>query len=236
MLPQTTETPAPVDASSKIIQMFNVTKTYGGGGAALQDVSVQIERGDFLFVTGPSGAGKTTFLKIIMGIERITQGQLLVNGRNVTRIPRRELTRLRRETGFVFQDFKLLGNRSALENVALALQIQGLPPGEVRKRAYHVLRAVGLGDKRDQKTIRLSGGEQQRIAIARALVNNPLILLADEPTGNLDGSLSREIMDQFLAIHQRGTTLLVATHNESLPVYCGKGRILLEKGRIVQDR
>jgi cell division transport system ATP-binding protein len=227
--------PAQADASSKIIQMFNVTKTYGGA-AALQDVSVQIERGDFLFLTGPSGAGKTTFLKIIMGIERVTHGQLLVNGRNVTRIPGRKLTRLRRETGFVFQDFKLLGNRSALENVALALQIQGLPPGEVRKRAYHALRAVGLADKRDQKTIRLSGGEQQRVAIARALVNNPLILLADEPTGNLDGSLSREIMDQFLAIHQRGTTLLVATHNESLPVYCGKGRIVLEKGRIVQDR
>ncbi len=223
------------DANPKIIQLFNVTKTYGGGVAALQDVSVQVGRGEFLFISGSSGAGKTTLLKIILGVERVTQGQLVVNGRNVTRIPPGELTRLRKETGFVFQDFKLLANRSALENVALALQIHGLPPGDVRKRAYHALRAVGLGDKRDQKPLRLSGGEQQRVAIARALVNNPLILLADEPTGNLDAALSREIMDQFLDIHQRGTTLLVASHDESLPAYCGMNRIVLDKGRLVQD-
>jgi len=223
------------DANPKSIQLFNVTKTYGGGVAALQDVSVQVGRGEFLFISGSSGAGKTTLLKIILGVERVTQGQLVVNGRNVTRIPPGELTRLRKETGFVFQDFKLLANRSALENVALALQIHGLPPGDVRKRAYHALRAVGLGDKRDQKPLRLSGGEQQRVAIARALVNNPLILLADEPTGNLDAALSREIMDQFLDIHQRGTTLLVASHDESLPAYCGMNRIVLDKGRLVQD-
>ena len=135
------------EANSKIIQLFNVTKTYGGGVAALQDVSVQVERGEFLFISGSSGAGKSTLLKIILGVERVTQGQLVVNGRNVTRIPRRDLTHLRKETGFVFQDFKLLENRSALENVALALQIHGLPPGEVRQRAYHALRAVGLADK-----------------------------------------------------------------------------------------
>ena len=223
------------DASPKIIQLFNVTKTYSGGVAALKDVSVQVEKGDFLFISGSSGAGKSTLLKILVGVERVTQGQLVVNGRNVTRIPPRELTRLRKETGFVFQDFKLLENRTALDNVALALQIHGLPPKDVRQRAYHALRAVGLGDKRDQKPLRLSGGEQQRVAIARALVNNPLILLADEPTGNLDAALSREIMDQFLDIHQRGTTLLVATHDESLPAYCGKKRIVLHKGRLVQD-
>ncbi len=225
----------PAGASSKIIQLFNVTKTFGGGVVALKDVSFQVERGDFLFLSGSSGAGKTTLLKIILGVERVTNGQLVVNGRNVTRIPPHELTRLRKETGFVFQDFKLLENRSALENVALALQIHGLPPGEVRKRAYHALRAVGLGDKRDQKPLRLSGGEQQRVAIARALVNKPLILLADEPTGNLDAALSREIMDQFLEIHQRGTTLLVATHDESLPAYCGKNRIVLDKGYLVEE-
>lgn len=224
----------PADASSKIIQLFNVTKTYGGGVVALKDVSIQIEKGNFLFISGSSGAGKTTLLKIILGVERVTEGQLVVNGRNVTRIPPKELTRLRRETGFVFQDFKLLENRSALQNVALALQIRGLPPRDVRKRAYHALRAVGLADKRDQKPLRLSGGEQQRVAIARALVNNPVILVADEPTGNLDAALSREIMDQFLHIHQRGTTLLVASHDESLPAYCGKKRIVLEKGRLVE--
>ena len=220
--------------SRKIIQLFNVTKTYSGGMVALQDVSIQIEKGEFLFVSGASGAGKTTLLKIILGVERVTQGQLIVNGRNVTRIPPRELTRLRRETGFVFQDFKLLENRTALENVALALQIHGLPPRDVRKRAYHALRAVGLAEKRDQKALRLSGGEQQRVAIARALVNNPLILVADEPTGNLDAALSREIMDQFLEIHQRGTTLMVATHDESLPVYCGRKQIFLDRGRLVE--
>jgi cell division transport system ATP-binding protein len=201
---------------------------------ALREVSIQIDKGDFLFISGSSGAGKTTLLKIILGVETVTQGQLVVNGRNVTRIPPRELTRLRRETGFVFQDFKLLDNRTALENVALALQIRGLPPKEVRKRAYHSLRAVGLADKRDQKPLRLSGGEQQRVAIARALVNDPLILLADEPTGNLDAALSTEIMDQFLEIHQRGTTLLVATHNESLPAYCGKRQLVLDQGRLVE--
>lgn len=226
---------AAAGVSSGIIQLFNVTKIYRGGIAALQDVSFEIEKGDFLFVAGSSGAGKSTLLKIILGAERVTQGQLVVNGRNVTRIPPRELTRLRKETGFVFQDFKLLENRSALENVALALQIHGLPPGEVRKRAYHALRAVGLADKRDQRPLRLSGGEQQRVAIARALVNNPLILLADEPTGNLDPALSREIMDQFLEIHQRGTTLLVATHDESLPAYCGRDCIVLDKGRLVRE-
>jgi len=223
------------EVNSKIIQLFNVTKTYSGGVTALENVSVQVERGDFLFISGPSGAGQSTLLKIILGVERVTQGQLVVNGRNVTRIPRRVLTQLRKETGFVFQDFKLLENRSALENVALALQIHGLPPGDVRQRAYHALRAVGLADKRDQNPLRLSGGEQQRVAIARALVNNPLILLADEPTGNLDAGLSREIMDQFLEIHERGTTLLVATHDESLPTYCGKNRLVLDRGRLVQN-
>ena len=235
MPPEISETAGSAHDSSKIIQLFNVTKTYSGGAVALKEISIQIERGGFLFISGSSGAGKTTLLKIILGVERVTQGQLVVNGRNVTRIPPRELTRLRRETGFVFQDFKLLENRTALENVALALQIRGLPPKEVRKRAYHALRSVGLADKRDQKPLRLSGGEQQRVAIARALVNDPLILLADEPTGNLDAALSREIMDQFLDIHQRGTTLLVATHDESLPTYCGKRQLVLEKGCLVEN-
>jgi len=235
MAREISETAMLVHDSPKIIQLFNVTKTYSGGVAALEEVSIQIEKGDFLFISGSSGAGKTTLLKIILGMERVTQGQLVVNGRNVTRIPPRELTRLRRETGFVFQDFKLLENRTALENVALALQIRGLPPKDVRRRAYHALRAVGLGGKRDQKPLRLSGGEQQRVAIARALVNDPLILLADEPTGNLDAALSREIMDQFLDIHKRGTTLLVATHDESLPAYCRKRKVVLERGRLLEN-
>ncbi len=216
-----------------MIQLFNVTKTYPGGINALVDVTFNLEKGEFLFLTGSSGAGKSTLLKIILGVEQMTHGQLLVNGRNVTRIPPAELTRLRREIGFVFQDFKLLQNRTAIQNVALALQVQGLPPKIIRNRAYKALRSVGLGDKRDHKALRLSGGEQQRVAIARALVNDPLILLADEPTGNLDEALSWEIMDQFLEIHKHGTTLVVATHNESLLSYCGKKRVVLDKGKLV---
>ncbi len=201
----------------------------------MADVTFNLDKGEFLFLTGSSGAGKSTLLKIILGIERMTHGQLLVNGRNVTRIPPKELTRLRREIGFVFQDFKLLQNRTAIQNVALALQIQGLPPKIIRNRAYKALRSVGLADKRDHKALRLSGGEQQRVAIARALVNDPLILLADEPTGNLDAALSLEIMDQFLEINNQGTTLVVATHNESILDYCGKKRIVLDKGKLIES-
>jgi len=218
-----------------MIQFYHVTKTYPGGVTALNDLTLQLEKGEFLFITGASGAGKSTLLKILLGMEHVSDGQLIVNGRNITRIPPAEWARLRRTTGFVFQDFKLLANRSAMENVALALQIHGLPAQEVRQRAYQALRSVGLADKRDQKTIRLSGGEQQRVAIARALVNNPTILLADEPTGNLDPTLSREIMDQFLSIHKQGTTLLVATHNRDVVEYCGMRRIVLNKGALAQD-
>lgn len=218
-----------------MIQLFHVTKIYQGGSVGLKDVSLKVEKGDFLFITGASGAGKTTLLKLLFGMERATEGQLLVNGRNITRIPRMEMTKLRRITGFVFQDFKLLNNVTALENVALALQIQGLPPKEIRSRAYHALRSVGLADDRDKKPLQLSAGEQQRVAIARALANHPLILLADEPTGNLDSSLSREIMDQFLSINQQGTTLLVATHSEELIKYCGQKRINLHKGTVVES-
>ncbi len=217
-----------------MIQLFQVTKIYRGGSVGLKDVSLKVNKGEFVFITGASGAGKSTLLKILFGMERATNGQLLVNGRNITRIPRPEMTRLRRITGFVFQDFKLLNNFTALENVALALQIQGMQPKEIRTKAYQALRSVGLAEKRDKKPLQLSGGEQQRVAIARALANNPLILLADEPTGNLDPYLSREIMDQFLAIHEQGTTLLVATHSEELVEYCGQKRINLLNGSVVE--
>jgi len=218
--------------SKPMIQLFNATKTFPGGIVAINDISFSLDAGQFLFVTGSSGAGKSTLLKIILGMERLNQGQLLVNGRNVTRIPPAELRRLRREIGFVFQDFKLLQNRTAFQNVALALQVQGLSPKLIRRKCLQALNAVGLGEKRDHKAVRLSGGEQQRVAIARALVNSPLILLADEPTGNLDGDLSHEIMDQFLEINRQGTTLLVATHDEALIDYCDKKRIVLHKGRL----
>ncbi len=216
-----------------MIKMYHLSKVYPGNVVALDDINLEVNRGDFFFVTGPSGAGKTTLLRLLIGMEQVSGGQLLVNGRNVSRIPPEELTRLRRTTGFVFQDFKLLEKRTAMENVALALEIKGLPPKKIRQKAYQALRSVGLAEKRDNKARLLSGGEQQRVAIARALVNNPDILLADEPTGNLDPALSREIMDQFLSIHEQGTTLLVATHSQDLLKYCGKKRIMLDGGKLV---
>jgi len=216
-----------------MIKFYHVTKIYSGSTAALRDVSLEIPKGAFLFVTGPSGAGKSTLLRLILGVDRATQGQILVDDKNLTRMSHRQMAYLRRRIGFVFQDFKLLPDRTVMENVALALKVQGVPPKQMLHRAYQALRAVGLADKRDQKPLRLSGGEQQRVAIARALVNEPFLLLADEPTGNLDRALSREIMEQFLRIHETGTTILVATHNEGLIDFCGKGRIVLEKGRLV---
>lgn len=216
-----------------MIKLYHVTKIYSGGTAALRDVSLEIPKGAFLFVTGPSGAGKSTLLRLILGVDRATQGQILVDGKNLTRMSYREMAYLRRRIGFVFQDFKLLPDRTVMENVALALKVQGVPPKQMLHKAYQALRAVGLADKRDQKPLRLSGGEQQRVAIARALVSEPILLLADEPTGNLDRALSREIMEQFLRIHETGTTILVATHNEGLIDFCGKGRIVLEKGQLV---
>jgi cell division transport system ATP-binding protein len=216
-----------------MIQFFHVSMVYSGSTPALRDVTLEVPKGEFLFVTGPSGAGKSTILKLILGVERATQGQVLVNGRNITRMAGREMAGLRRQIGFVFQDFKLLPRKTVMENVSLALQVQGLPPKKVLHRAYQALRSVGLSDKRDEKPLRLSGGEQQRVAIARALVGSPIILLADEPTGNLDWGLSREIMDQFLKIHEQGTTIVVATHNEGLIEYCGKQRIVLERGAVV---
>lgn len=216
-----------------MIQFHHVTKIYSGSTAALRDVSLEVPRGAFLFVTGPSGAGKSTLLRLILGVDRATQGQILVDGKNLTRMSHREMAYLRRRIGFVFQDFKLLPDRTVMENVALALKVQGVPPKQMMHKAYQALRAVGLADKRDQKPLRLSGGEQQRVAIARALVTEPFLLLADEPTGNLDRVLSQEIMEQFLRIHETGTTILVATHNEGLIDFCGKGRIVLEKGRLV---
>ena len=213
--------------------MRRVTKVYKGNVYALEDVTLDIEKGEFVFLVGPSGSGKTTFIKLLIREEEPTAGQIYIADTNINQLRKWKVPYLRRKIGCVFQDFKLLPDRTVMENVALALKVQGVPPKQMLHRAYQALRAVGLADKRDQKPLRLSGGEQQRVAIARALVNEPFLLLADEPTGNLDRALSREIMEQFLRIHETGTTILVATHNEGLIDFCGKGRIVLEKGRLV---
>jgi cell division transport system ATP-binding protein len=215
-----------------MIQLFRVYKNFGSKNPALIDVNLEIEDGEFVFVTGPSGAGKTTLLKIIFCAERPTSGHALVNGRNLSRINDRELAFLRRKIGVVFQDFKLLPKRNVFQNVSLALEIAGVPVSVIRKRVHQILRYLGLANKEGYYPPQLSGGEQQRVAIARAIINNPVILLADEPTGSLDPGLTMEIMTFLKEIHARGATVIVATHNQELLRNTTRRIINLNKGRI----
>lgn len=219
-----------------MIQFFHVSKRYPGGQLALHDVSFHIPRGDFVFLTGPSGAGKTTLLQIIFREETPTEGQILVNGRNVTSLPRSKVPYLRRTMGVVFQDFRLIPRKTVFENVSYLPRILGLNARHQRRLAYQALRQVGLAHRMNAFPLELSGGEQQRVAIARALINQPDLLIADEPTGNLDPDLSLEIFRLFLEVHLRGTTVLVATHNREMIERIG-GRVLtLDRGRLVSDR
>ncbi len=219
-----------------MIEMYHVTKSYPGGSSpALKDVNLKVEKGEFIFVTGPSGAGKTSLLKLIFGAERATNGQVLVAGRNMNRVAHTQVALLRRTLGVVFQDFKLLNNRTALENVAFALEVVGTPRREIRRRAWMELKHVHLHDKMDSFPLNLSGGEQQRIAIARALINNPLLLLADEPTGSLDPDITREIMKLFDDVNTKGTTVIVASHDRELIRSMGKRVIRLQEGKVVGE-
>ncbi len=219
-----------------MVQLFHVYKLYQGETPALHDVTLQVDKGEFIFLTGPSGAGKTTLLKLIFAAELATRGQILVGGRNVARIDEASIPYLRRNIGVVFQDFKLLPNRTVGENVAYTLEVLGTPARETRRRVHTMLKQVGLEHKIDTFPPRLSGGEQQRVAIARALVNDPVLLLADEPTGNLDQKLTREVMDLLTTINARGTTVMVATHDPMILERYRKRTIRLEGGRIVEDK
>ncbi len=218
-----------------IIQMFHVCKAYGRGGRALDDVTLRIDRGDFVFLTGPSGAGKTTLLKLIFCAEQPTMGQIIVAGRNIHRMSSSGVPLLRRHIGVVFQDFKLLAQRTVFGNVAFAMEVIGRPPRDIRRRVTTVLREVGLADKANSLPSRLSGGEQQRVAIARALVNEPAILLADEPTGNLDPALTLSIMGLLSDVNARGTTVVVATHDPLVLDAVPRRRITLTGGRVLTD-
>lgn len=217
-----------------MIETFHVSKTYEEGDRpALSDVSLRVDKGELVFLTGPSGAGKSTLLKVIFAAEAPTSGQILVNGRNIVKLKRRQIPALRREIGVVFQDFKLIATRTVYENVALAVRVLGRRDAEVHERAYKMLERIGLLHKKNVLPPRLSGGEQQRIAVARALVNDPVVLLADEPTGNLDSHTTGSVMDLLERANARGTTIIVATHDQSLIAHYGKRVFYLEDGVLV---
>jgi cell division transport system ATP-binding protein len=218
-----------------MIQMFHVTKAYPGDPPVLVDINLDIEKGEFVFLTGPSGAGKSTLLKLVFLAERPSRGQILVAGRNIARLRESGIPYLRRNIGVVFQDFKLLPNRTVAENVGFTLDVLGTPRDEVRSRSLKMLRRVGLEHKADVSPLRLSGGEQQRVSLCRALVNDPALLLADEPTGNLDPALTVEMMDLLADTNARGTTVVVATHDATLIERYQRRTLRLEKGTLVAE-
>lgn len=219
-----------------MITMTNVAKVYPNGSIALDDITVSIEKGDFVFLVGPSGAGKSTFIKLLFREEQPTAGQIVVNGQNIAAIPATEIPFLRRSLGIVFQDFRLLPNKTVFNNVAFAMEVIETPRREIQKRVTSVLDLVGLRDKVRAFPAQLSGGEQQRVAIARAIVNNPLLVIADEPTGNLDPDTSWEIMQIFQRINTAGTTIVMVTHDKQMVDAMKKRVIAIEKGRIVRDQ
>ncbi len=217
-----------------MIQLYHVTKRYPPGINALTDISLHVEKGEFVFLTGPSGAGKTTLLKMLFREELPTEGQILVNGRNLAVLPAARVPYLRRSIGVVFQDFKLIHRKTVYENIALALHVVGVSESEHKGRVLRVLRMVGLQHRMHAYPLQVSGGEQQRVAIARALINEPLLLLADEPTGNLDPELSHDIMRLFREINAHGTTVVVATHDRDLIRRFGRRAVHLEGGRLIE--
>jgi cell division transport system ATP-binding protein len=217
-----------------MIEADRISKSYGRGVYALRDLSLTINKGDFVFLTGPSGAGKSTLLRLLLRRDVPTEGQLIVGGRNLADLKPRQVQAYRRSVGFVFQDFKLLQNKTILENVALVPRVLGVAHSQQQRRTFQVLKWVGLQHRMTAYPMELSGGEQQRVAIARAIVNDPVIILADEPTGNLDPDLSLEIMNLFREINARGTTVLVATHDRELIRRVGRRSLTLNHGQIVE--
>jgi len=216
-----------------MIRLHHVYKNYGAGHDALADVTFSVARGEFIFLTGPSGAGKTTLLKLLYLAEHPTKGQVFINGVNASTIQERKIPYLRRAVGVVFQDFKLLTSVTVAENIAFPLEVMGMPRHEITKQVMRVLKFVGLQDKYDARPLELSGGEQQRVAIARAVANEPPILIADEPTGNLDSELTMDIIRLMNYIHQRGATVIMATHNKDIVERFHKRLISLARGKIV---
>ncbi len=218
-----------------IIQLIHVSKWYDRR-PALSDVMIEIEKGEFVLLMGPSGAGKSTILRMLIGEEQPDEGQLFVQGKNVTKLKRSEIPYLRRKVGSVFQDFRLLPKKSVFDNVALPLIVQGVAEKDIRRKVTEALRAVGVDHKKDQSPGSLSTGEQQRVCIARAIVNGPVVLLADEPTGNLDPERTGEIIELFKLINARGTTVIVATHNHHVMNQVNRRVITLMQGVVLPER
>src|SRR5918996_4476606 len=217
-----------------MIEARHVSKLYGRGVYALRDLSLRVDKGEFVFLTGPSGAGKSTLLRLLLRQDVPNDGEMVVGGRNLAALTGRQVQSYRRSLGFVFQDFKLLQRKTVLENVAFVPRVLGMPLSQQQRRTFQVLKWVGLQHRMTAFPLELSGGEQQRIAIARALVNDPAIILADEPTGNLDPDLSLEIMNLLREVNARGTTVLVATHDRELIRLVGRRTITLDQGRVVE--
>ena len=219
-----------------MIEFSNVTKTYKAGNKAIRKLNIQIADGEFVFIVGRSGSGKSTLLKMLLKEVEPTSGCILVNGQNLQKMPKRAVPRYRRSLGMVFQDFKLLKDRTVYENVAFAQRVIGVPPRRIRENVPAMLQLVGLSSKYKFYPQQLSGGEQQRVAIARALINSPEVLLADEPTGNLDRQNADEIMWLLEQINARGTTVIVVTHSQEIVDSMRKRVITMDKGMVVSDK
>lgn len=225
----------PPETDQAVVVLHDVTKRYPNGKEALKDVDLVVPEGDFVFLVGPSGAGKSTLMKLLIRDELATQGDVVIDGYDLARIKRRQVPRIRRKIGTVFQDFKLLPRKSVWENVAFALEVTGTPRRQIRPAVDRVLALVGLSEAAEQIPTQLSGGEQQRTAIARALVHDPRIIIADEPTGNLDPVISWEIIQLLLRINELGVTILMATHQAEVVTALRKRVVALEDGRVIRD-
>ena len=222
--------------SASLVRLSRVVLRYSRERCALQNVSFDLQKGEFAYITGVNGAGKTTLLKLLFAMEHATEGSIIVNNRDISNLPKNKVFQYRREVGFVFQDFKLLPDLTLYENVSLPLEIRKMTKKEVDFRVKGVLSLVGLADRAKDYPTNLSGGEQQRVAIARAIIGRPLLLLADEPTGNLDSRTAREIMSLFQEINEMGTTVLIATHDEALMEEFPARVIELNQGKVIEDK
>lgn len=218
-----------------MIQLFNVVKNYDGGKPALNDVSLNIDKGEFVFLTGPSGAGKTTILKVLFGWEHFDEGQVLVQGMNVGKLNSDNIHTLRRSIGVIFQDYKLLPKKTVFENVSFAQEVTNRDRKTIKFKTWEALKNVGLTPKKDSFPPQLSGGEQQRVAIARAMVNAPPIILADEPTGNLDQEIAVEILNLFEEMNRKGATIIFATHSQDILRPAKHRVIVLNRGKVVSS-